>query len=730
MPRRLDNAVWRSNILAMKQLLLEIGTEEIPASFLKPAALDLERRVRAALSEDDIPAGVSELFSTPRRLALRLSDVADGRPAQVVELQGPPRKAAFDAQGSPTRTAVGFSAAHGKTPADLYFKQTPRGEYVFLKKQTDPLPTTKVLQEKLPGIITALPFPKNMRWDASGLRFARPIRWLVCLFGLDAVEFTLGELKSGADSRGLRNSKPSQFRVPSPAEYEAALKAHGVIASHDARRKTIAAELLRLAGTVGGRPVEDDELLDETTDITESPELLLCSFNPDYLSLPDEVLVTALKKHQRCFSVRGDCPQTGTAPEAESPLLPRFVAVTNTPGCDHTLVTSWYEKAVESRLRDARFFVESDLKHGLEALVEEEKQVTWIEGMGTYFDKTQRLRELCRHLAEVTVPARGLSPESAAALDRAALLCKADLLTNMVREKEFTSLQGRIGGIYARTMGEPPSVADAIAEHYLPRFIGDKLPATRNGAMLSIADKLDNIVATFLSGEIPTGSEDPFALRRQATGLLTIVLKQNLPVDIGELVATALRLFPAAKDALSDRGRRGQYASQIPGLFRERLNALLAEQGIRYDVAAAVMETSWQQPAQALVRANALAAFRDDPEFLRLVVGQKRVANILKGQPTAGLPAESLLTEPTEQQLWNEARKVEPNLDQSLAAHDYQRAFKLLLGLRPTIDKFFEDILVMAKDEGVRGNRLSLLAYVRSLFGRVADLSKIVIEGE
>jgi glycyl-tRNA synthetase beta chain len=300
-------------------------------------------------------------------------------------------------------------------------------------------------------------------------------------------------------------------------------------------------------------------------------------------------------------------------------------------------------------------------------------------------------------------------------------LCKADLLTNMVREKEFTSLQGRIGGIYARTMGEPPAVSDAIAEHYLPRFIGDKLPETPNGALLSIADKMDNIVATFLTGEIPTGSEDPFALRRQATGLLTIVLRQNLPIDIGELVAAALRLFPAAKD---------EHASQIPGLFRERLSALLAEQGIRYDVAAAVMETSWQQPAQALVRANALAAFRDEPEFVKLVVGQKRVANILKGQVAAGLPAEPLLTEPTEQQLWQESQKVEPDLDRCLAAHDYQHAFKLLLGLRPTIDKFFEDVLVMAKDDNVRANRLRLLAYVRSLFSRVADLSKIVIEGE
>ena len=693
----------------MKQLLLEIGTEEIPASFLKPAALDLERRVRDALSESDIPTGKSEIFSTPRRLTLRLSDVADGRPAQVVELQGPPRKAAFDNQGNPTRTAVGFSAAHGKTPSDLYFKQTPRGEYVFLKKQTDPLPTTEVLQERLPGIITALPFPKNMRWDASGLKFARPIRWLVCLFGPDVVEFTLGDLKSGADSRGLRNSKPPSFRISSPAEYETALKAHGVVASHDARRKTIAAELLRLAGTVSGRPVEDDELLDETTDITESPELLLCSFNPDYLGLPAEVLVTALKKHQRCFSVR----KTDS-----DKLLPRFVAVTNTPGCDRAAVACWYEKAAESRLRDARFFVEADLKHSLEALVEEERQVTWIEGMGTYYDKTQRLQHLCRILTD-WVP--GLDAAERDRVDRAVLLCKADLLTNMVREKEFTSLQGRIGGIYARALGEPPAVADAIAEHYLPRFIGDKLPATLNGALLSIADKMDNIVGTFLTGQIPTGSEDPFAARRQASGLLAIILERRLPMNLEGFIETAVSRFPNPKL---------EYESQIPGFFRERLSALLAEQGIRYDVALAVIETSWDEPTQAMLRAAALTAYRSQPEFEKLAVGQKRVANILKNETTSGLPDEELMREPTEKELWEQSKAIVPELSDALKAQDYQHAFRLLLSLRPTIDKFFDDVLVMDKDENVRANRLNLLSYVRSVFHTVADLSKIVIEGE
>jgi glycyl-tRNA synthetase beta chain len=336
--------------------------------------------------------------------------------------------------------------------------------------------------------------------------------------------------------------------------------------------------------------------------------------------------------------------------------------------------------------------------------------------MGTYFDKTERLRKLCDFLA-AQIPGTDSS-----LLNRAALLCKADLLTNMVREKEFTSLQGRIGGIYASRLGKPPAVADAIAEHYLPRFVGDKLPMTRNGALLSIADKLDNIVATFLTGEIPTGSEDPFALRRQATGLLAIVLKQNLPIVISGLLAAAIKLFPSADSAR---------AYQVRGFLKERLNALLADEGIRYDIAAAVMETSWEQPAQAMLRANALSAFRDEPEFLKLVVGQKRVANIVKGQSYTPLRGdEELFTEPTEKLLWQESRKVEPDLNRTLAAHDYRHAFELLLSLRPTIDKFFDDVLVMAEDKTVRDNRLGLLVYVRNLFGRLADLSKIVIEGQ
>ncbi len=690
-------------IETVPRLLVEIGAEEIPASFLKPAAAELERRVLALLAEHSLAAASAHFCYTPRRIALLVEDVAEFRPAQVIELQGPPRKAAFDADQQPTKTALGFSAAHGKTPADLYVKTTPKGEYVFLKKETEPVPTRRVLEENLGPIIATLPFPKSMRWSATSLSFARPIRWLLCLLGTEVLRVRLDGLISDTRTEGLRTAQPRSFPVSSAEEYESLLAAHRVIVSPEERRRLIAARLDELAAEVGGRPVPDDELLDETADITESPTALRCSFAEEYLSLPAEVIATALKKHQRCFAVRS----------ADQCLLPWFVAVTNNPDCDQQLVAAWYEKAAESRLRDARFFFSNDIARGLEPLVEAERAVVWIDGMGTYYDKTARLRELCRHLA-VRVP-----DADPALLDRAAWLSKADLLTEMVREKEYTSLQGVVGGIYARLLGEPADVAEAIGEHYLPRWVGDSLPRSLLGSLLSIADKVDNIVATFLTGAIPSGSEDPFALRRQATGLLTILVDRNLTVDVKELIDIAADSFPTAQD---------EYRAKLPDFFRERVAALLAERGFRYDVANAVIEDHWSAPTQALARARALAALRTRPGFEELIVGQKRVANILRGTEAKGLPAPELFVEPSEGLLWQSAQSLDDELKTALAEQTYERALELLLGLRAPIDRFFDDVLVMAEDPALRSNRLKLLAFVRSLFRRVADLSCIVLD--
>ncbi|MBM3315921.1 glycine--tRNA ligase subunit beta, partial [candidate division WOR-3 bacterium] len=520
--RLLDLPALAPIIVPVLPFLLEIGTEELPPSFQLPAVTELSRRVAGLFSEHELATGESEFFYTPRRLAVRVSSVAEEKPAQEVELQGPPKKAAFDAQGKPTRTALGFARAHGQDPSALYVKLAGKGEYVFVRKTAPPVKTADVLMNELPGLL-ALPSPRAGRWQDDKTRFPRPVRWLLCLLGDEVIPFEFGGLVAGNTTFGHRNFTPGPIVVPNPATYEEVLLRHKVVSSPAQRRAMVESALKARAAEVNGVPLGDSDLLEETVNITEHPEPILCSFSPDYLSLPAPLLITALKMHQRCFSVSSPA----------GVLLSHFIAVANTPGCDHAQVRMWYEKAVDSRLRDARFFYEADLKLGLEPLVEEEKKVVWIEEMGTLYDKTQRLRRLCAHLTSA-VPGT-----DAQALDRAALLCKTDLLTQVVREKEFTSLQGIMGGIYAERAGEPPSVAAAISEHYLPRSPDDDLPRTLPGALLSIADKTDNIVATFLTGNVPTGSEDPFALRRQATGLLTIILELKLPVDVQKLTETA-----------------------------------------------------------------------------------------------------------------------------------------------------------------------------------------------
>ncbi len=689
---------------AVKPLLLEIGTEELPPSLIAPAATELERQFRALLTEHDIAASESEVFYTPRRIAVRFAAVATERPARTVEVQGPPTKVAFGSDGRPTKTAIGFARSQGCTEKDLFTRPTPKGEYVFACRKEPALPTIALLADRLPAIVTGLPFARTMRWREGKTRFSRPIRWLVCLFGTEVVRFELAGVATGNMTYGHRGTT-GPVCIPAATDYEQILAEQFVLCRPLARRKAVIDSIEKLCEESGGRPVLDPELVEETVNITEYPVPILCRFDPAYLELPAEVLITALKKHQRCFAVRG----------ADEKLLPLFVAVADTPGCNQTLVGRWYEHAVESRLRDARFYFEQDLAKGLEALVEEEKRVTWIEEIGTYFDKTQHLRAICRHLAQTV---RAADP---AALDRAALLAKADLLTSMVREKEFTSLQGRMGGIYARLAGEPALVADAIAEQYRPVSTDDALPATIEGALLGIADRIVNIVGTFAIGEIPTGSEDPFALRRQAAGLLAIILRHNLEINLNQLISTTVGLFPTARPELS---------AKLEAFFQERLEAMLGDKDVPYDIADAVLGVAMEHPTRALAAATALIEFRRRPEFERLIIGQKRVANILKDQQVSGQPDPAIFAEEAEIQLWNQARIIEPQVTRAMAQFDFVLALELLLKLREPIDRLFDEVMVMAEDEKLRTNRLRLMLYIRSLFHKVADLSRIVLEGD
>jgi glycyl-tRNA synthetase beta chain len=724
----------------MSEFLLEIGVEEIPASFLEPAARALEESLRIWFKDNRIACGSSRILYTPRRLAVKFQDVAEAQASLTMEVQGPPRKAAFDAQGQPTKTAVGFARTHGKELADLTVKTTPRGEYVFVTKTIAAQPSVALLAQALPDIISRLPFPKNMRWSAGGLRFARPIRWLVALLDGTAIPFVLDEVTAGNVTHGHRLAQPGQVTLNTPADYEPALERLDVTADPVRRREEVVTRIQAALGSTGGAVIADDELLDETANLVETPVPVVCRFAAEYLELPAIVTVTALKKHQRCFAVRS---HTGA-------LLPQFVAVTNTPGCDVNQVRGWYEKAAESRLRDARFFIEEDRKIGLEGFQHLEEQVTWMEGLGTLKDKTARLVELSAELAATVnasnaremldgapqvfptfvTTSRGPTRVDAEALRRAALLCKADLLSNMVREKEYTSLQGVMGGIYARMQGESESTSQAISDHYSPRSVGDPVPATVAGRLLSIADKLDNIAAAFRIGEIPTGSEDPLALRRQATGVLAMLLETNWPLDLQNLLSKTLSLLPGAGNPAPSSGANSSHATldQLCQFFRERLRLLLEDRGVKYDTANAALATSWSRPADALARCNALARFREKPEFEDLVQGQKRVANILRKASPGAQVNVALLNEPAEQKLHQAAQALLPALQQSLAAQDYAAAMEQLLSLRTDIDRFFDDVMVMCEDHALSANRLALLAYVKGLFLSVADLSQIVIE--
>uniref|UniRef100_A0A7V3V0M0 Glycine--tRNA ligase beta subunit n=1 Tax=candidate division WOR-3 bacterium TaxID=2052148 RepID=A0A7V3V0M0_UNCW3 len=689
----------------MPVLLLEIGTEELPPGIIESTALELNQRLHILLKENSIEFGNSDLFWTPRRLAIRINKLSPEKPGIEVEIQGPPQKSAYDTLGNPTPTAIGFARSHNKSVNDLYVKTTKRGNYIFIRKTLPPVPTPEILANHLPQILGTLPFPKSMRWDETGMRFSRPIRWVVCLWDSQVIPFQFGKLTAGRHTFGHRNFTPAPIELTNPTDYETTLLTHRVIASPQKRNEFVIRQLQTLAATVNGKPVPDEDLLKETVSITEYPEPILGCFHQEFLNLPRPVLITALRMHQRCFSVQNEKEQ----------LLPYFIAVANTPDCDEKQVRRWYEKAIESRLKDARFFVETDLKIGLEPLVEEEKKVTWIEGLGSYYDKTIRLRKICRYLAD-QIP--GINPNL---LDRAAYLCKADLLTNLVREKEFTALQGIIGGIYAQQLGENEMVAEAISEHYLPRSTDDPLPLTPAGALLSIADKIDNICATYLTGNIPTGSEDPFGVRRQATGILLIILNNHWPIAIDELVQTALKQFPENIVALP--------IQMILTLFQERLTALFTEMNIRYDVTNAVLKTVWHTPTEALLRARSLQQFRASPEFEKLIIGQKRVANILRAQSVAGMPEEHLLTEPAEKDLFNKASALEPELNQLIKNQQYRDALHLLLSLRPAIDRLFDDVLIMCPDPLLRTNRLKLLHYLWALFARIADFSEIVLDG-
>ena len=685
-----------------RDLLFEIGVEEMPASYVPPAVEQLGRALGEVLSGARLGYASVRTLATPRRLAAIVTGLAESQEERKRVVVGPPARIAFAEDGSPTKAAKGFARSQGVGVSDLEIV----GEYVQVEVTDEGRPAGDVMPDCLVEVIGSIGFPKTMRWGPAE-RFARPIRWLVAVLGRTVLEFEYAGVTAARVTYGHRFWSDGPLEIADAADYERVLAGSHVIADHGERREAIARELAAVAKSeCGGRHVADDELLDEVTHLVEYPTVFAGRFDESFLGLPRDVIVAALKGHQRYFAVESD----------DGALLPHFLCVSNTPPDHIDVIREGNERVLVSRLDDAAFYWAEDTRTSLESKVDSLRSVVWLEGLGSLYDKTERMGELAGWIA-----AR-LGESDREATARAARLAKVDLVTEMVKDgKEFTELQGTMGREYALASGEPQSVAVAIYEHYLPRFAGDDLPGSRIGTILSIADKIDSIVGCFSAGLVPTGSQDPYALRRQAIGIVRMIDEKGLALSLADLVNEAGRAHGV------DDG--GELAESVLDFFRQRARVFYIDAGYAYDLVDAVLEASLDRLSGVRPRLTALSHFRENEDFAGLVIGARRVMNILKGQPEHRYTAAALV-EPSSRALEKARSRAAGDVEKAIAGGDFDRAVKELLRLRKPIDDFFDDVMVMVEDEELRSVRLGLLGEVRGLFLRIADFARVVLEGE
>ena len=700
------------------ELLLEIGTEELPSQFLPPALRALGDSAERLLKEHRLPHGAVRTFGSPRRMVLAVESVSGRQAATVKEVMGPSKAAAYDAAGQPTRAAIGFAGSQGVTVGGLEIRRTPKGEYVFAVRREAGGSAVAVLGEILPDLIGGLSFPKSMRWNETGMRFARPIRWLLTLYGGRVVGIQLGGIRASNRTFGHRflGSPESAHSQGLPVKdlrmYMKTLERHGVIPDQSTRRVMILAQLTDLTKAARGHLHRDEDLLEQAIYSVEYPHAILGEFEPHYLSLPKEVLMTAMKEHQGYFSLMGP----------DGALLPKFIAVTNMKLSNMRLIREGNERVLAARLADAKFFFEEDRKTKLADRVEKLKGVTFHHKLGTLHQKIGRLTELVVKLADMLG-----DQELRDTCRRAAQLSKADLLTGMVGE--FPTLQGIIGGEYARHDGASEEVSRAIAEQYLPRSMDGDLPQTLPGKILSLADRLDTIAAFFHVGVVPTGSEDPFALRRHATAIVRIIVEGKLCLNLAGVLAQAkMRVIQDGFTAV------GQHAADPLDFIVERLRYYgRTVHGLRDDVIQGVIKFRGSgvfDMVDLLNRMKALQAIAVLPEFDPLMVGFKRAHRLVEKEKWSRDSIDpSLFQHPTEEHLYRVLEEFKKRVPALIAQGDYAKALDGLVRMRPAIDGFFEGVMVNADDPALRANRLSLLYAIDQLFLSFADFSQIVVQG-
>ena len=662
-----------------KDLLFEIGAEEIPAGFLPNIIKQLGELATAALAERHIPHGAVKVYATPRRVALLINDVAE-RGEDVHEThKGPSVSIAYDADGNATKAAIGFARGKGLDVSELKVVDG----YIFADTTTAGLDTKEVLSDVLPSLITGLSFPKSMHWGDLEERFVRPVRWLVALFGQDVVPVTFANVTSSNVSRGHRFLGESELTITEPKDYVDTLTKNFIMIDQDVRRETIRKQLTELAATKGATVVWDEDLLDEVTFLVEYPTALCGTFDESYLALPSDCIITPMKDHQRYFPMV----------DGKGTLLPMFLTVRNGDSKSLEVVAAGNERVLRARLDDAKFFFNEDRKTPLAGRYEALTKIVFQEGLGNLKDKTERLLTLGAALAQEV----GFT--DTVTLERATHLAKTDLTTGMV--SEFTELQGIMGKEYALLDGETPAVGEAIFEQYLPRFAGDILPSTDAGRILSIVDKVDTIVATFSRGLIPTGSQDPYALRRQTIGIINILMDSKWSLSMRPIWMKAVELLGVASE------KQEELLGQLENFFILRLKNILLEQGMPYQVVDIVLSQETVTVALAEGLGQALTANRID-ENEPLMQAYTRIFNMVKDVTFTGVD-ESLLKEDSEQALYKAALPVYTTNRNALEAGDYVKAVSLAESLVPYIETFFEHVMVMDKDEAVKQNRLQLL---------------------
>jgi glycyl-tRNA synthetase beta chain len=696
-----------------RDLLLEVGAEEIPASFILPALEDLKRILTERMGAARLKHGELRTYGTPRRLAVWVKDIADSGEDVTSEKLGPSVKAAFDKDGKPTVAATKFAESLKVPVSELGRSQTPKGEYLSAKVQEMGRPAQEILAEALHAAVHGINFRKSMRWGDVDMAFARPVQWLVALLGTDVLPVVFGDVKSGRTTHGHRFLAPGPIELARPADYETALEKAHVVADVAKRRAMLLEKVNAVAKGTGGQLLEDESLVEQVTNLVELPSPVVGSFDERHLDLPAEVLVQEMKSHQRYFSLT----------DAKGKLLPRFIAVSNTPVRDEKLSLRGYERVLRSRLADGRFFFDEDRKAPLETRVEKLARVVWQGQLGSYAEKVERFRTLGVWLAEQSGKA-----QHRATIERAATLAKADLVTGMVGE--FPELQGVMGREYARAGGEPEAVALAIFEHYLPRNANDSLPTQDAGAFIGLADRLDTLCGIFAIGKGPTGAADPFGLRRACLAIINIVLERGYRFSMSAAVDQALKLLEPKIANLKRKPGEAAPREQVLEFFRGRLKSLWSE-SYRTDVVEAVLAVGFDDMVAARKRLEALSGLVGRADFTPLAVAFKRVVNIVEKQGkdvAKGQTNPEKFRDEPERNLHTAFTQARGKVAEYLKTDDFSGALKEITSLKPAVDTFFDKVTVMAEDKDLRENRVRFLVEIGTLFNQVADFSKIQAE--